>query len=153
MRPLTQPPARSSTGTSQSRTAVLFAFRIVSWPLLDSREFPLREAQRPALVHRRTPDFSLRKDGAKNSMQSVQPPLSRGKMTRTFPAAFAVLLTIWANSALAAPITVPPPDLGPQLAASLRSILLFSLPQPLFEDTSHWGGQKAVIRPLRLEAE
>ncbi len=44
----------------------------------------------------------------------------------------------------------PRPELASELASSLRNILLVSLPDPLYEDTSHWGGQRLVSRRLVL---
>ena len=48
-------------------------------------------------------------------------------------------------------IVAAKPDLAGELSASLRNLLLLSLPEPLYEDNSHWGGQKMVTRRIRLK--
>jgi hypothetical protein len=40
-------------------------------------------------------------------------------------------------------------DSTSNLATSLRGLLLEAMPDPLFEDASHWGGQKRVVRGLK----
>ena len=47
----------------------------------------------------------------------------------------------------AAPPAVPDPTAA--LAASLRGLLIESLPTPLYEDTSHWGQQRLVAGRTR----
>src|SRR4051794_38471309 len=52
-----------------------------------------------------------------------------------------VLLLVFATTGAA------PPDRSPaNLDASLRDLLLQSLPSPLYEDIKHWGGQKRNLR-------
>jgi hypothetical protein len=49
--------------------------------------------------------------------------------------------------------TVPGAGTPAELAASLRGILLQFLPEPLYEDHKHWGGQKEVARGLTWKRE
>ncbi len=51
----------------------------------------------------------------------------------------------------AAPVPAVGPNAGvpTELTASLRGLLLQSLPAPLYEDSKHWGGQKEVTRGLK----
>jgi hypothetical protein len=67
--------------------------------------------------------------------------------------AIVVALAAGLACAQSPPAAKPLPDsLARELSESLRSLLLFSLPEPLHEDDSHWGGQKPVPRRIKFRA-
>lgn len=43
----------------------------------------------------------------------------------------------------------PPADTAKMLATGLRTLLVQALPEPLYEDTKHWGQQKIVSRGIK----
>jgi hypothetical protein len=75
---------------------------------------------------------------------------------RRFGLAVAVLIFVGTGvlradppAAARAPGAAAPGDPKDSFAGALRSLLVDSLPSPLYEDKSHWGGQKDVARGVK----